>query len=1575
MKRKLISRIIAFAMVTVMTFTSTDVFAAVRSTEAKSEIEVDDEDIIIDESEGIEEIDAVGEEDAVLIADDTEEDDTEATDEIEEIMEIDDPEELTVSDNSITADGASYGVANPRRDSSGTVTWDCVYFGSYPQAEVVADKSSYTAIGSDCLNEEDIIEDEDLYAELQSASFNSKNLATVTYSGSTYTYKRIKKENATNIATGRSGYYNWSDSTTWHYFRCEPIKWRVLSVNGSDAFLLADMGLDDQRYNTSDTSITWEKSTIRSWLNGYGSTVNTYGTDYSSNGDSFIDTAFTSSQKAAIKTMRVVNADNTNSGTDGGNDTSDKVFLLSEAEVYSTANGFSSDYSTYDKCRRSKSSTYAKAMGAYCATSDDYRGNCWWWLRSPGDFSNSAASVGYYGSVPHGGYNVSNYFDAVRPALHINLSSNLYTLVGTVNSNGVVDESEVQLNSSSLTIAKNTSKTLTVTAKDETGKTDENPILYWGSSDEDVATVEDGVVTGVAEGEATITVTYKEKSAECEVTVTDGYGLKNPRKDKSGTVIWDCVYFGSYPQAEVVADKSTYTAIGSDCLNEEDIIEDEDLYAELQSATFNSKNLATVTYGEKKYTYKRIKQGDAAHSASGRSDYYNWSDSTTWHYFRCEPIKWRVLSVNGSDAFLLADKGLDDKGYNTSYASITWKTSTIRSWLNGYGSTFNTCGTDYSGNGESFIDTAFTSSEKEAIKTTSVVNSNNSYNGTAGGNDTSDKVFLLSEAEVYSTANGFSSDYSTLDKCRRSMSSTYAKAMGVLWNTPADYRGNCHWWLRSPGDNSRSAAFANYYGSVARGGDRVSGLSNAARPALHINLSSDLWEEADTVNSNGDVGVTEIPDGEQVTDNIECTYNETEDKGIKLTLSGTGRMPDYEEDSAPWSGYDISEVVISDNITYIGDNSFSDLEISRLTLPISAQISEGAFKYSEYDTVELTKGTGRGFDYTESQAGYLPWSNSSDVKIIVDNGIEYVGNYTFSKIGGYNDSSITLPDSLVEVGDYAFSNCYYQASIPSSITKVGDYAFYGCGSTVDADDIVVSNLNLNSVGDSSFASCYLIGDVKLNNVENVPDDAFCMSSVASVEMNGVKSIGKGAFNKCDYLESIRFGSSLKKIGEGAFAQNEILDSIAFKSTGIELEKKAFYNCKGLKTAKLDGVKSVGDEAFLLCKNLETVEMGSSVKTIGKKSFMLCEKIQSIKLPDTLSAISESAFSSCSVLEDVTFGKSITTIGDGAFSGTAISEVKLPSTMEKIGSAFTMCDNLKSVDLGEIKEIGESAFQLCENLEEVKFGPVKTIGNNAFSGWKKLGNLTLPNTVTSIGERAFMPSGSLTDYSRSITIANASCSIGKPNFINTNKAGFTVIKGFSGSTAESIAKEIGCGFVASLGTSVTLGEYSGMLIFDPAGAEDGVYYQYFSFRRKIKLMKPVRPGYTFKGWYYTNNKGKTVKATTITSKLLKSNSTITLTARWSENYYNVKYYVTKPAGVSKMRFQGKPKMAKKIYYTKDLTLPTGVTGTDGSGKVYHLAGWTKTKNGTTVDYAVGETVSGLEGTEKNNRTVKLYGVWE
>lgn len=178
------------------------------------------------------------------------------------------------------------------------------------------------------------------------------------------------------------GYYEQSGNN-------DEIEWQVLAVENGKALLISKYGLDCQPYNTEYEDVTWETCTLRKWLN-----------------KDFYDAAFDEKHQKRIEKTTVI----TNEYDNPVNDTKDNVFLLSinEAEKY-----FSSDEE-----RQCQATAYAKEQGA-----GEYNGNCWFWLRSPGDCGNYAACVGHDGGVGSSGRSVNYDRNAVRPALWVNLES------------------------------------------------------------------------------------------------------------------------------------------------------------------------------------------------------------------------------------------------------------------------------------------------------------------------------------------------------------------------------------------------------------------------------------------------------------------------------------------------------------------------------------------------------------------------------------------------------------------------------------------------------------------------------------------------------------------------------------------------------------------------------------------------------------------------------------------------------------------------------------------------------------------------------------------------------------------------------------------------------------------------------------------------------------------------------------------------------------------------------------------------------------------------------------------------
>ena len=170
----------------------------------------------------------------------------------------------------------------------------------------------------------------------------------------------------------------------------KPIEWIVMKNEGNQVLLLSKYVLDTKPYNKESKAVTWETSDIRKWLN-----------------NEFYTTAFNKAEKGRIQTTLIKNEDNFETKTSGGNDTKDKVFLLSQKEAETL---FSNK-----KERIAKATGYTQKTGVYV----NERTNALWWLRSPGNGSDAAGTVHWDGWINSDGYYVSYDSDGVRPALYL----------------------------------------------------------------------------------------------------------------------------------------------------------------------------------------------------------------------------------------------------------------------------------------------------------------------------------------------------------------------------------------------------------------------------------------------------------------------------------------------------------------------------------------------------------------------------------------------------------------------------------------------------------------------------------------------------------------------------------------------------------------------------------------------------------------------------------------------------------------------------------------------------------------------------------------------------------------------------------------------------------------------------------------------------------------------------------------------------------------------------------------------------------------------------------------------------
>jgi eukaryotic-like serine/threonine-protein kinase len=172
----------------------------------------------------------------------------------------------------------------------------------------------------------------------------------------------------------------------------EPVEWIVLETDGKQAFLISKYCLDARPYNTDFVPMTWEKCTLRTWMNS-----------------AMMNELFTADEQASILRTHVVNENNPDYGTYGGLDTEDYLFLLSFDEAYR--------YFPTDLSRQAQPTAYAVARGAYLNADT---GNTWWWLRTAGVRRIDACGVRQDGRVSgYGSRDVYRPSGTLRPVLWV----------------------------------------------------------------------------------------------------------------------------------------------------------------------------------------------------------------------------------------------------------------------------------------------------------------------------------------------------------------------------------------------------------------------------------------------------------------------------------------------------------------------------------------------------------------------------------------------------------------------------------------------------------------------------------------------------------------------------------------------------------------------------------------------------------------------------------------------------------------------------------------------------------------------------------------------------------------------------------------------------------------------------------------------------------------------------------------------------------------------------------------------------------------------------------------------------
>ena len=446
----------------------------------------------------------------------------------------------------------------------------------------------------------------------------------------------------------------------------------------------------------------------------------------------------------------------------------------------------------------------------------------------------------------------------------------------------------------------------------------------------------------------------------------------------------------------------------------------------------------------------------------------------------------------------------------------------------------------------------------------------------------------------------------------------------------------------------------------------------------------------------------------------------------------------------------LHNIVIPPSVTTIGAYAFSQSGLTEVILPPSVT-SIGTLAFGNCDNLEYV---------------YLPAS------VISIEGNAFTGtsiwtievdqeNPVYDSRGGCNAiiqtdinklitgcKSTVIPDDVVSIGVSAFENATGLTTInlPSSVESIGEYAFANCSglTTIYAErplpPTIYGNTFLNMVHSNVTVNvlCGALSDYK--NAEiwsglsfNYVDPCNIVFADANVKAICVTNWDTNRDGELSYAEAAAV-TTLNPSGEN--------NSSVFKgNTNITSFNELQY---------FTGLTNIGTYSFMNCSNLTSIILPSTVTTLGIGVLRGCSRLVSVTLPESLSEIGSAMFQLCSALTQIDIPGSVTQIKGLAFSGcTNLNSIVVPASVTNVlYNAFNNCLSLESIVVESdntvydsrngcnaiIKTATNELVIGCDNTEIPD--DVVTIGANAFYGRSQMTSITLPASVTNIGNQAF-----------------------------------------------------------------------------------------------------------------------------------------------------------------------------------------------------------------------------------------------